>query len=81
MKAVTTHQAKTHLSALLREVESGEEIHILRGEVPVAKLVPIDGARERRRPPVGKITSACVHYSHDVFKPLSEAQMKEWGLL
>lgn len=35
------HEAKTHFSRLLREVASGEEITILRGGVPVARLVPI----------------------------------------
>jgi antitoxin (DNA-binding transcriptional repressor) of toxin-antitoxin stability system len=29
MKAVTTHQAKTHLSRLLKEVQTGETIVIL----------------------------------------------------
>ena len=33
MKTVTTHEAKTHLSALLKEVSRGEEITILRGTV------------------------------------------------
>lgn len=35
------HEAKTHLSRLLREVAGGEEITIVRGGVPVARLVPI----------------------------------------
>ena len=41
MKKVATHQAKTHLSALIKEVETGEEVVIMRGNTPVAKLVPI----------------------------------------
>ncbi len=35
------HQAKTHLSQLLRRVAAGEEIIILRGREPVARLVPL----------------------------------------
>ena len=35
------HQAKTHLSELVRRVEMGEEIVILRGRVPIARLVPV----------------------------------------
>ena len=37
----TVHQAKTHLSRLLKEVEAGQEITILRGKKPVAKLVAV----------------------------------------
>jgi prevent-host-death family protein len=36
------HQAKTHLSRLLRRVQSGEEVIITKGDKPVAKLVPIE---------------------------------------
>jgi len=44
---VNVHEAKTHLSRLLRRVLSGEEIVIARSGVPVARLVPI-GPRVRR---------------------------------
>lgn len=36
---VSVTYAKTHLSALLRLVEAGEEVEITRNGVPVAKLV------------------------------------------
>lgn len=39
-KQVGVHEAKTHLSELLRAVAGGQEIEILRGGEPVAKLVP-----------------------------------------
>ncbi|HUF10556.1 MAG TPA: type II toxin-antitoxin system Phd/YefM family antitoxin [Rhodothermales bacterium] len=39
-KRVGLHQAKTHFSELLRRVEAGEEITILRRGKPVARLVP-----------------------------------------
>jgi prevent-host-death family protein len=39
---VGLHQAKTHFSELLRRVEAGEEITILRRGKPVARLVPTD---------------------------------------
>jgi prevent-host-death family protein len=41
MREVGVHEAKTHLSKLLREVESGTEVVILRGGKPVARLVPL----------------------------------------
>jgi prevent-host-death family protein len=44
-KIVNIHEAKTHLSSLIAEVEAGEEITIARAGKPVAKLVPV-----KRRP-------------------------------
>lgn len=41
MKTVTIHEAKTHLSRLIAEVEAGEEIVLARGQTPVAKLTAI----------------------------------------
>jgi prevent-host-death family protein len=41
MREVGVHEAKTHLSKLLREVEAGTEVVILRGGKPVARLVPL----------------------------------------
>ncbi|MBD5785175.1 type II toxin-antitoxin system Phd/YefM family antitoxin [Cellulosimicrobium terreum] len=38
MKTVNVHDAKTHLSRLLAEVEAGEEIVIARAGKPVARL-------------------------------------------
>ncbi|MFN0147731.1 MAG: type II toxin-antitoxin system Phd/YefM family antitoxin [Dehalococcoidia bacterium] len=37
---VNTHEAKTHLSRLLAEVEAGGEVVIARAGKPVARLVP-----------------------------------------
>lgn len=47
---VNIHEAKTHLSKLLRRVSKGEEIVIAKAGKPVAKLVPIDTAPLRRVP-------------------------------
>jgi prevent-host-death family protein len=37
---VNVHQAKTHLSQLLQQVEQGQEVVIARSGVPIARLVP-----------------------------------------
>ena len=42
MHQVTVHEAKTHLSRLLREIVEGEEVVITRSGRPVARLVPIE---------------------------------------
>ncbi len=41
-------EAKTHLSALLADVEAGAEIVIARGDTPVARLVPLETAPRKR---------------------------------
>jgi prevent-host-death family protein len=40
VRRVGIHEAKTHLSRLLREVDSGADVIIERGGVPVARIVP-----------------------------------------
>jgi prevent-host-death family protein len=47
MAEVTVHEAKTHLSRLLRRVAMGEEIVISRGGEPVARLVPATHRKSR----------------------------------
>ncbi|MEM7228170.1 MAG: type II toxin-antitoxin system Phd/YefM family antitoxin [Planctomycetota bacterium] len=39
MEVVNTHEAKTHLSRLIEDVQSGREIIIARAGKPVARLV------------------------------------------
>ena len=48
MAAVGVHEAKTHFSTLLRRVAAGEEVVILNGGKPVAKLVPFRAPGKRR---------------------------------
>ena len=40
MRQVTIHEAKTHFSRLLADVERGDEIVVARGSSPIARLVP-----------------------------------------
>ncbi len=47
MREVGTYEAKTHLPALLKAVETGETIVITRRGIPIARLVPV--RRERTR--------------------------------
>jgi len=47
MTQVSVHEAKTHLSRLLKDVERGEEVIIARNGEPVAQIVPL-----RRRVPI-----------------------------
>lgn len=79
MKTATTHQAKTHLSQLIREVQAGETVIILSGKTPVARLTAYEDV-PRSRPRVGTVTSEPVSYAPDAFEPLSDEELKEWGL-
>jgi len=80
VKKVTTHEAKTHLSRLLAEVEAGEEVIIARGTRPVARLVALTRATRRTRPKVGTCTSNPVRWTKDAFAPLSDKELEEWAL-
>jgi antitoxin (DNA-binding transcriptional repressor) of toxin-antitoxin stability system len=46
MALVNVHQAKTHLSQLLQEVEQGQEVVIARSGVPIARLVAWQAAAQ-----------------------------------
>ncbi len=48
MAEVGVHEAKTHLSRLLRRVSGGEEVVITRSGQPIAKLVPVVEPERRR---------------------------------
>jgi prevent-host-death family protein len=80
VKTVTTHEAKTHLSRLVAEVEAGEEIVIRRGARAVARLVPLGRAKRSTRPKVGTITSPPIRTERGAFEALSDEDLKEWGL-
>ncbi len=49
-RTVNIHEAKTHLSRLVQQVEAGEEIVIARAGRPVARLVGVRGRTAPRKP-------------------------------
>jgi antitoxin (DNA-binding transcriptional repressor) of toxin-antitoxin stability system len=79
VKTVTTHEAKTHLSRLLREVQQGETVVILSGKTPVAELRAVRSV-PMSRPRVGTATSEPVRCADDAFAPLSRSELALWGL-
>lgn len=48
-RAVTIHEAKTHLSKLIAKALAGEEVVISKGRIPVVKLVPVNPAPKKKR--------------------------------
>lgn len=72
MKTVNTHEAKTHLSRILEEVEHGEIYILSRRGKPVAELRRIsDRNRTEPDPVISKIS-----INYDPAEPLSDS---EWG--
>jgi len=72
---VTIHAAKTTLSRLIERAHSGEEIVIARGDVPVARLVPIAGRTPKRRP--GTLRGI-VRIPDAFFEPLPADELDAW---
>ena len=75
MLTVKIHEAKTQLSRLIASVEAGEEVTILRGDTPVAKLVPIPKNLEPRKP--GRLKDLIV-MDDSFFDPLPEEELRLW---
>lgn len=72
MKVVKVQYAKTHLSALLQEVERGSEVVIARGDLPVARLVPL-GAGGRR-----ELGFVSYDLPQSFFDPLPDDEIVAW---
>lgn len=50
MVKVNIHEAKTHLSRYLAEVEKGETVLVCRRNEPIAEIRPVKQPRVERRP-------------------------------
>ena len=71
MKTVKVQEAKTHLSALLVEVEKGSVINIARGDQTIARLVPVDaGERE--------LGFGGYHLPETFFDELPDEELRAW---
>lgn len=75
MPSATIHEAKTHLSRLIEQVEGGEEVVILRGKVAVARLVPIKKTRKREL----AIFKGQFHVGPEFFQPLPDEELRAWN--
>ena len=80
MATVTIHQAKTHLSELIRRVEAGEEIVIARGDTPVAILRAYkrDDIAKRRLAAFGCLKGKFKNPDSAFFEPMSEEELALW---
>lgn len=76
MIEVGVHEAKSTLSKLLRLVAAGEEVVILRGREPVARLVPAASPSPRL---LGEDRGR-YHVPEDFDAPLSEEELERFWL-
>lgn len=53
MQTVNIHEAKTHFSKLIEQIQRGEEVVIAKAGVPVARLLPYVPKQPRIKPPGG----------------------------
>ena len=74
MTTVNVHEAKTHLSRLLAQVESGTEVVIARNGAPVARLVP---CRPRGKREFGALKGRLV-VPETFFAPLPDSELEAW---
>ena len=54
MQTVNIHEAKTQLSRYVDQAAAGEEVTIARAGKPVARLVPLQAAKNARQLGLGK---------------------------
>jgi antitoxin (DNA-binding transcriptional repressor) of toxin-antitoxin stability system len=73
----TMRQAKTQLSKLIQEACNGKEVIIARGKTPIVKLLPL--CRKPRKRTLGLLEGQGWS-SPDSFDPLSEEELKDWGI-
>ena len=74
-KTVNVHEAKTHFSKLLQEVEAGEDIVVARAGKPVAKLIPVSSE------PAGRTLGVGLRYIKDFDWETWDELDKEVGAL
>lgn len=69
MTQVNIHEAKTHLSKLIRKAINGEEVIIARGNKPLVKLVRLKSSKSQRK--VGSARNL-ISMSKDFDAPLDD---------
>ena len=74
MVTVNVHEAKTHLSRLLAQVEEGKEVIIARNGKPVARLSPL---RIRPSPRFGSWKGR-IAVDDAFLEPLPEEELSAW---
>ncbi len=77
MASATIFEAKTNLSALLKQVQKGETVIITSGrkKTPVAKLTPVEPVVKKR---LGVMETPGFVLGDAFWEPLPEEELKLW---
>ena len=63
------HEAKTNLSKLVKKVINGEEVIIAKRNKPLVKMVPVEGAKPKRK--LGSAKGK-IKLSPDFYEPIED---------
>ena len=80
--AYTVHEAKTHFSRLLKEAEAGQEVIVMRGATPIAKIVAIAPPEPEPELPFRLMGSyrGKISWTEGAFDPMTDEELIESGL-
>ena len=70
MIQVTIHEAKTHLSRLIKQALSGEEVIIAKGKTPLVKISPLPDVKIKRK--IGTQKNLIIMMDDDFNEPLKD---------
>jgi len=77
MTRVTMHEAKTQLSRLVAKARAGEEVVIMKGKEPVARIVPVAPEHAEPRQP-GRFEGV-FELDDRFFEPLPDDELEAWS--
>ena len=75
----TVHQAKTNFSRLLKEVEAGQDVIVMRGKKPVAKISAIQPPAKPNVPFRLMGSYPGISWTPDAFDPVTDEELIEMG--
>jgi len=70
MTQVTIHEAKTHLSRLIKLVLSGEDVIIAKGRNPLVKIIPLPNVHIQRK--IGTQKHFIIKMDDDFNEPIED---------
>jgi len=81
--AYTVHQAKTNFSRILKEVEAGQEVVVMRGKKPVAKIIAVEPPSKPNVPFRLMGAYPDISWTPDAFDPFTDEELIElgWGYM
>ena len=78
MTRVTMHEAKTQLSRLVAKARAGEEVVIMKGKEPVARIVPMKSAPPPGPRQPGQLKGK-IDFDDRFFEPLPDDELRLWN--